>query len=70
MQSDPSAAVKGTTLDGHKLRVGLSNRTVNTYATTMAGVFKSATHRGRFTATNPFEDQKRKAGGESKRSAN
>jgi integrase len=95
MQNDPSAAVKDTTLDGHRLRVrafieqcgdlplasvtramasdflakiaqgGKANRTTNNYATTMAGVFKSAAHRGRFSGTNPFGDQKRKAGGES-----
>jgi integrase len=95
MQRDPSAAVKQTTLDGHRLRVrafvehcgdipltsvtramaadfltkvsqqGKANRTTNAYATTMAGVFKSATHRGRFTGNNPFDGQKRKAGGES-----
>jgi len=44
---------------------GRSNRTVNNYATTMAGLFKSARNRGRFQGDNPFEDQKRKAGGES-----
>jgi integrase len=44
---------------------GLTNRTVNNYATTLASVFKSARHRGRFTGDNPFEGQKRKAGGES-----
>jgi integrase len=44
---------------------GKANRTTNNYATTMAGLFKSATHRGRFTGDNPFEGQKRKAGGES-----
>ena len=95
MQRDPSAAVKQTTLDGHRLRVqafvghcgdiplssitratasdflakigagGLSNRTVNNYSTTMAGLFKSARFRGRFTGDNPFEGQKRKAGGKS-----
>jgi integrase len=42
-----------------------SNRTINKYATTLAGVFKSAKHRGRFVGENPFDDQKRKAGGES-----
>jgi integrase len=94
MQRDPSAAVKKTTLEGHRLRVrafvehcgdipltsvtramasdflakvagGRSNRTTNNYATTMAGLFKSARYRGRFTGDNPFEGQKRKAGGES-----
>jgi hypothetical protein len=94
MQRDPSAAVKQTTLDGHRLRVrafvehcgdvplasvtramasdflakvagGRSNRTTNNYATTLAGLFKSARYRGRFTGDNPFEAQKRKAGGES-----
>jgi integrase len=95
LQRDPSAAVKVTTLDGHKLRVrafveahgdialasitramasdfltkvgagGRSNRTVNAYATTLASVFKSARHRGRFTGDSPFEHQKRRAGGES-----
>jgi integrase len=95
MQRDPTAAVKATTLDGHRLRVralvdhcgdvplanvtramaadflvkiatrGLSNRTVNNYATTLASVFKSTRYRGRFTGDNPFEGQKRKAGGES-----
>jgi integrase len=94
MQRDPSAAVRKTTLDGHRLRVrafveqigdipltsvpramaadflmkiaaGKSNRTVNNYATTLAGLFKNARHRGRFTGDNPFEDQKRKVGGES-----
>lgn len=44
---------------------GKANRTTNAYATTMAGVFKSATYRGRFTGNNPFDGQKRKAGGES-----
>jgi integrase len=44
---------------------GRSNRTTNAYATTMAGLFKSATHRGRFTGNNPFDGQKRKAGGDS-----
>jgi integrase len=44
---------------------GRSNRTVNNYATTLAGLFKSARLRGRFQGDNPFEDQKRKAGGES-----
>lgn len=95
MQRDPTAAVKATTLDGHRLRVralvdhcgdvplasvtramaadflvkiatrGLSNRTVNNYATTLASIFKSARYRGRFIGDNPFEGQKRKAGGES-----
>jgi integrase len=95
MQRDPSAAVKQTTLDGHRLRVrafvkqcgdlplasvtramasdflakvaegGLSNRTVNNYATTLAGVFKNARTRGRFQGDSPFEGLKRKAGGES-----
>jgi integrase len=95
MQRDPSAAVRDTTLSGHRLRVqafiehcgdaplssitratasdflakiaagGLSNRTVNAYATTLTGVFKSAKIRGRFTGDSPFEYQKRKAGGES-----
>jgi integrase len=44
---------------------GLSNRTVNNYATTLASIFKSARYRGRFIGDNPFEGQKRKAGGES-----
>jgi integrase len=44
---------------------GLSNRTVNNYATTLAGLYKSARKRGRFTGENPFEDQKRKVGGDS-----
>jgi hypothetical protein len=48
-----------------KIAQGKSNRTTNNYATTMAGVFKSATNRGRFTGSNPFADMKRKAGGES-----
>jgi integrase len=90
----PGAAVKATTLDGHRLRVrafidhagdlpltsvtramasdflanvaaGRSNRTTNNYATTMAALFKSAAQRGRFEGSNPFEDQKRKAKGES-----
>jgi len=94
MQRDAGAAVKQTTLAGHRLRVkafvehcgdipltditravaadflakvagGRSNRTTNTYATTLAGVFKSAMHRGRFTGNNPFDGQKRKVGGES-----
>jgi integrase len=38
---------------------------VNKYATTLAMIFKSAKRRGRFTGDNPFEDHKRKAGGES-----
>jgi integrase len=95
MQRDPSAAVRQTTLDGHRSRVRAfvehcgnvplasvtrsaaadfltkvasgerANRTTNQYATTLASVFKSARKRGRFTGENPFEDQKRKAGGES-----
>jgi hypothetical protein len=44
---------------------GLANRTTNNYATTIAGVFKSARYRGRFTGDSPFDGQKRKAGGES-----
>jgi integrase len=48
-----------------KISAGRSNRTVNNYATTLASIFKSAKYRGRFTGDNPFEDQKRKAGGES-----
>src|SRR5208337_4215527 len=43
----------------------LSNRTINNYATTLAGVFKNARYRGRFIGENPFEGQKRKAGGHS-----
>jgi integrase len=95
MQRDPSAAVKATTLEGHRLRVrafveqcgdvplatvtramasdflakiaagGLANRTVNNYATTLSCVFTAAKDRGRFSGDNPFERQKRKAGGES-----
>src|SRR5262249_61868402 len=48
-----------------KVAGGRSNRTTNAYATTMAGIFKSATHRGRFAGSNPFDGQKRKVGGES-----
>jgi hypothetical protein len=44
---------------------GLSNRTVNNCAATLSSAFKSARRRGRFTGDNPFEDQKRRAGGES-----
>jgi integrase len=44
---------------------GLSNRTVNNYATTLTSIFKNGRKRGRFTGDNPFEDQKRKVGGES-----
>jgi integrase len=44
---------------------GKANRTTNNYATTLAGVFKSAANRGRFTGNSPFADQKPKAGGES-----
>src|SRR5262249_58366859 len=43
---------------------GRSNRTVNNYAMTMQCLFKSARNRGRFQGENPFEDQRRKAGGE------
>jgi integrase len=93
LQRDPSAAVKATTLEGHRLRVrafveqcgdvplatvtramasdflakiaagGLANRTVNNYATTLSCVFTAAKDRGRFSGENPFERQKRKAGG-------
>jgi integrase len=91
MQNDPSAAVRETTLDGHrnfvrafieycggdipltsvtramasdflaKKSVRRSNRTVNKYATTWAGIFRNARYRGRFTGDNPFEGLKRKA---------
>jgi integrase len=44
-----------------KVGAGLSNLTINGYATTLASVFKSARKRGRFTGDNPFEDQRRKA---------
>src|SRR5262249_15526663 len=37
----------------------------NTYATTLASVFKSATKRGRFEGNNPFGGQRREVGGES-----
>jgi integrase len=47
------------------IAAGRSNRTTNAYATTLGGVFKSARYRGRFQGDNPFEGQKRKAGGES-----
>src|SRR5262249_9022320 len=43
---------------------GRSNRTVNNYAMTLQCLFKSARNRGRFEGENPFEDQRRKAGGE------
>src|SRR5262249_29802919 len=43
---------------------GRANRTVNNYATTLQCLFKSARNRGRFQGENPFEDQRRKAGGE------
>src|SRR5262245_55711066 len=43
---------------------GRANRTVNNYAATMLGLFKSARNRGRFQGKNPFEDQRRKAAGE------
>jgi integrase len=94
MQRDATAAVKPSTLDGHRQRVrrfielcgdiplvtvtrvmasdfltkvgtGLSNRTVNNYATTLAGVYESSRHRGRFTGENPFDAPKRKAVGKS-----
>jgi integrase len=41
-----------------------ANRTTNAYAMTMQCLFKSARNRGRFQGENPFEDQRRKAGGE------
>jgi integrase len=44
---------------------GLSNRTVNNYATTLMTIFRNARKRGRVTGDNPFEDQKREPGGES-----
>jgi integrase len=44
---------------------GRSNRTTNSYATTLSGVFQCATRRGQFTGHNPFDGQKRKAGGDS-----
>jgi integrase len=47
-----------------KIGTGRSNRTTNKYATTLAGVFKSARSRGRFLGANPFEGLKRKAGGQ------
>src|SRR5262249_55646476 len=47
-----------------KVAQGRSNRTVNNYAMTMQCLFKSARNRGRFEGENPFEDQRRKAGGE------
>src|SRR5262249_46776459 len=43
---------------------GRSNRPVNNYATTLQCLVKSARNRGRFQGENPFEDQRRKAGGE------
>jgi integrase len=46
------------------MAAGRSNRTVNNYAMTMQCLFKSARNRGRFQGENPFEDQRRKAGGE------
>jgi integrase len=48
-----------------KIATGRSNRTVNSYSTTMACVFKSAKQRGRFEGENPFDGQKRKAAGKS-----
>jgi integrase len=47
-----------------KIGTSRSNRTTNKYATTLAGVFKSARSRGRFLGANPFEGLKRKAGGQ------
>jgi hypothetical protein len=44
-----------------KKSVRRSNRTVNKYATTWAGIFRNARYRGRFTGDNPFEGLKRKA---------
>jgi integrase len=44
---------------------GRSNRTTNSYATTLKGVFQSVIRRGAFAGNNPFDGQKRKAGGDS-----
>jgi integrase len=41
-----------------------SNRTINQYGATLAKVFKAARLRGRFAGQNPFEGQRRKAGGQ------
>jgi integrase len=43
---------------------GRTNRTVNNYAQTMQGIFKSARNRGRFAGDNPFEDMRRKVAAE------
>src|SRR5262245_11068516 len=43
---------------------GRANRTVNTYAMTMQRLYTTAHNRGRFEGYNPFEDQRRKAGGQ------
>jgi integrase len=48
-----------------KIGAGLSNRTRNAYAMTMALVIETARKRGRFQGENPFEGQKAKAVGES-----
>jgi integrase len=63
----PLANVTRTMAADFLSKIGLdrSNRTLNKYATTLAGVFKSARYRGRFTGDNPFDGQKKKAGGES-----
>jgi integrase len=41
-------------------KIGKTNRTINTYGTTLACVFRSAKDRGRFSGDNPFERQRRK----------
>src|SRR5262249_6288532 len=46
------------------IAAGRSNRTVNNYAQTLQGVFRSARNRGRVTGENPFEDQRRKVAAE------
>jgi hypothetical protein len=47
-----------------KISAGRSTRTVNTYAITLACIFKNARSRGRFLGENPFEGQKKKAVGQ------
>jgi integrase len=44
----------------HLAKRGIGNRSLNKYAMTLAAVFDCATRRGRFEATNPFRDQRRK----------